>query len=85
MPLFSPPGGPVDQRAATSAIPARAKLVYRFLMSISTNCPHCEAVLDPPPKQSRKCPECRERIIVRTHPVSKAKFLLTETKAASLR
>lgn len=51
-------------------------------MSISTNCPHCEAVLDPPPKQSRKCPECRERIIVRTHPVSKAKFLLTEEGAA---
>ena len=51
-------------------------------MSISTNCPHCEAVLDPPPKQSRKCPECRERIIVRTHALSKAKLLLTEEGAA---
>ncbi len=41
-------------------------------------CPHCGVILDPPPKQSRKCPDCREKIILRTDPNTKDKVLLTE-------
>lgn len=47
-------------------------------MASASACPHCGVVLDPPPKQSRKCPDCRESIVVRTDPDSKAKLLLTE-------
>src|ERR1035441_6360380 len=28
-------------------------------------CPHCSKVVEPPPKRSRKCPHCGERIEVR--------------------
>lgn len=41
-------------------------------------CPYCGVVLDPPPKGSRKCPDCRARIVLRTDPDSKVKVLLTE-------
>ncbi len=50
-------------------------------MASASACPHCGVVLDPPPKQSRKCPDCRESIVVRTDPDSKAKLLLTKSGA----
>lgn len=40
-------------------------------------CPHCGVVLDPPPKASRKCPECREQLIVRTDTVTREKLVLS--------
>ena len=39
-------------------------------------CPHCNQLLNPPPKRSRKCPECRKPIVVRRG------CLLTEAEAA---
>jgi len=32
-----------------------------------THCPYCMKVIDPPPKRSRKCPFCREKLILRRH------------------
>lgn len=37
-------------------------------------CPHCGVVLDPPPSGSRKCPDCRESIVVRTKAGTKLLF-----------
>ena len=34
-------------------------------MSTTGKCPHCNGVLDPKPKRKRKCPHCRETIIIR--------------------
>lgn len=45
-------------------------------------CPYCGVVIDPPPARSRKCPDCRERIVVRTRRSDGAKVLLTEADAA---
>lgn len=41
---------------------------------MKTACPHCGVVLDPPPKANRKCPECREPIVVRTRDGNKLLF-----------
>ncbi len=30
-----------------------------------TDCPHCFKTIDPPPERSRKCPHCREQIVMR--------------------
>lgn len=40
----------------------------------STACPHCGVVLDPPPKSNRKCPDCREQLVVRTRQGEKLVF-----------
>lgn len=37
-------------------------------------CPHCGAAIDPTPKSNRKCPECREPIVVRTRQGAKLLF-----------
>lgn len=37
-------------------------------------CPHCGVVLDPPPKSNRKCPDCRDPIVVRTRDGNKLLF-----------
>lgn len=37
-------------------------------------CPHCGVVLDPPPKGNRKCPDCRDPIVVRTRGGNKLLF-----------
>lgn len=39
-------------------------------------CPYCHKLLDKMPKGKRKCPHCKEDIIVRTDPVEKKKILL---------
>ncbi len=44
-------------------------------------CPHCGTVLDTPPKSSRKCPACRDKIVVRTRRSDGAKLYLTENDA----
>ena len=41
-------------------------------------CPYCGVILDPPPQRNRKCPACKESIIVRTRRADGAKVLLTE-------
>lgn len=41
---------------------------------MNTACPHCGVVLDPPPKANRKCPECREPLVVRTRDGNKLVF-----------
>jgi hypothetical protein len=41
-------------------------------------CPHCEKVIDPRPRRSRKCPHCREPVVVRKG------ALLTASDAAAL-
>jgi hypothetical protein len=40
-------------------------------------CPYCGVILDPPPQRNRKCPACKESIIVRTRRADGAKVLLT--------
>ena len=37
-------------------------------------CPYCGVVLDPPPKANRKCPDCREQLVVRTQQGTKLVF-----------
>lgn len=41
---------------------------------MNTACPHCGVVLDPPPKANRKCPDCRDPIVVRTRDGNKLLF-----------
>ena len=41
-------------------------------------CPSCAVVLNSEIKTSKKCPECKERIVVRTNPLTKEKLLLCE-------
>ena len=60
--------------------PSKAK-DERIALSWSA-CPHCGAVIDPAPTTTRKCPHCRERIIVRTRRSDGVKLLLTEGDAA---
>ena len=47
----------------------------------SAACPYCGNVLDTPPKSSRKCPACRDKIVVRTRRNDGAKLYLTENDA----
>lgn len=49
-------------------------------MGSEVACPNCGVLLDPPPKQSRKCPDCREAIVLRTDPDSKNKVFLTKSE-----
>ena len=44
-------------------------------------CPSCGVALDPPPTHSRRCPECRERIVVR-HRAGSVVYLTEEWGAA---
>ena len=44
-------------------------------------CPYCGTVLDTPPKSSRKCPACRDKMVVRTRRSDGAKLYLTENDA----
>ena len=41
--------------------------VMRGTRTRVTHCPYCMKVIDPPPKRSRKCPFCREKLILRRH------------------
>lgn len=50
-------------------------------MANDSACPYCGVILDPFPKRSRKCPNCREPIVLRTEPTSKTKLLLTKSEA----
>ena len=45
-------------------------------------CPYCGVVLDPVPTRSRKCPDCDEKIVLRTDSPTKKKLLLTEIEAS---
>ncbi len=47
-------------------------------MSAPVGCPYCGTIINPPPARSRKCPHCRERIVVRTRRSDGVKLLLTE-------
>lgn len=51
-------------------------------MTAAAACPHCGSVLDPPPASSRKCPECRGPIVVRTRKGTKLLFTPTGAEAA---
>ena len=39
-------------------------------------CPYCHNILDQIPQRKKKCPFCKEKIIVRTDPLDKKKILL---------
>lgn len=43
-------------------------------------CPSCGTILETPPKRSRKCPACKERIVVRTRRSDRIKLFLTEAQ-----
>lgn len=47
-----------------------------------TACPYCGIVLDPPPTRSRKCPECGDKIVVRTDRETGEKLYLTSEAVA---
>jgi len=69
---LSPPSGEPDLPTAKTQTPAD------ILEGASADrCPYCSKVLDPPPKGSRKCPICREKIVMRRHK------LLTESQASA--
>lgn len=44
---------------------------------VAAACPYCGVILDPPPQRNRKCPACKENIIVRTRRADGAKLFLT--------
>ena len=44
--------------------------------ALNPECPYCHKLLDKVPKGVKKCPHCKEEIIVRTDPVEKKKILL---------
>ena len=43
-------------------------------------CPSCGTILETPPTRSRKCPACKERIVVRTRRSDRVKLILTEAE-----
>lgn len=45
-------------------------------------CPYCGVIIEPRPERSRKCPECGNKIIVRTRYSDRIKLLLTEEQTA---
>jgi predicted Zn-ribbon and HTH transcriptional regulator len=63
---------------------ARTRLATAVEGPALAACPHCGVVLDPPPKASRKCPECRAEIVVRTDRATGAKVYLTPEEAEQL-
>ena len=44
-------------------------------------CPNCGCVLDNKIESSKKCPECKEKIVVRTNKLTSKKLLLSEKRA----
>ena len=53
-------------------------------------CPYCGVVIDPPPARSRKCPSCKQAIVMRStyggspfwkHGVAKTRLFLTQEQA----
>ena len=43
-------------------------------------CPYCGVILDPPPRGTRKCPVCREKIHLKRWPGEDTKRLMTEAQ-----
>lgn len=43
-----------------------------------SECPYCQKILDKMPQAKKKCPHCKNVIIVRTDPIEKKKILLKE-------
>lgn len=66
-----------DARLDQALKDARKRAEVASLEPQVAACPHCGVVLDPPPARSRRCPECRERIVVRTEKVVNRKLYLT--------
>lgn len=50
-------------------------------MSSTPACPNCGVILEKTPTRTRKCPDCGEKIVIRTDRKTKEKFLLTEAQA----
>ena len=72
-----PPAGALVGVARADTTPADRAYVEstrRPGATMKTACPHCGVVLAPPPKANRKCPECRERLVVRTRDSDKLLF-----------
>ena len=61
------PGG--RHPAATCGRPggrdAGSRRPDRFLSGATAYCPYCASLLQPPPDATRRCPRCRQRIVVR--------------------
>jgi hypothetical protein len=70
-----------DARIDTLLEEATRRMEAAVAEPLPTACPHCGVVLDPPPKASRLCPHCREKLVVRTDPVTKEKLVLTPAGA----
>lgn len=65
------PNGPGSKRTG-------AEKSHALNSQVNAECPHCGVNFDPPPARTRKCPKCRERVVVRSH--RKQKFYLTEAQ-----
>lgn len=50
----------------------------------SPSCPYCKKQLEKMPTRRRKCPHCKEEIVVRTSPLSGDKVLLKEDQVAQV-
>ena len=59
-PALEPEPGPVDETPSRSP---------------AATCPYCAYTLDPPPERSRRCPSCRQPIVVR-HPDGRTVLLV---------
>jgi len=56
---------------------ARQRMEAASAGPVPSACPHCGVVFDPPPKASRRCPECREKLVIRTDPITRVKLVLS--------
>ncbi len=70
---------PPPERSDLATFPPAQPEVHADVGSNASadRCPYCLKIIDPPPKQSRRCPLCRGRMVMRRHK------LLTEQQAVA--
>jgi len=64
----SPKGGQLHGARSRDASAPRATMAKtpRASSAFPASCPYCALLLQPPPESSRRCPRCRQRIIVKS-------------------
>jgi len=77
-----PDSAALDADAAAEAAGAGTEVEPEVPRPDPVPCPYCAALLDPPPPRTRRCPSCRQSVIVRR--VEGAAVYLTESAAAVL-
>jgi hypothetical protein len=80
-PSVFPPAAPVTPRV-TGADLEVGKVEAGVAASPAAICPYCAVELVPPPKASKRCPHCGQKIHRRTVPGTDERRLMTEAEAA---